>query len=70
VEILNPTTVVFFVAFLPQFISSGSGVPGWLQFLFLGVLVNVVFSLCDLVTILIAARVQPACWMRCVSMAR
>lgn len=58
VEILNPTTVIFYVAFLPQFISAGGDFPVWLQFLVLGVLVNVTFSLGDIVAILIATKVR------------
>lgn len=58
VEILNPTTVVFYVAFLPQFTTPAGDLPIWLQFLVLGVLVNLIFSLCDLLTILIAGKVK------------
>lgn len=58
VEILNPTTVVFYVAFLPQFIAPAGDLPVWLQFLVLGILVNVIFSLCDLFTILIAGKIK------------
>lgn len=42
-EILNPTTAVFYVAFLPQFIDPTGNLPVSLQFLVLGVLVNVIF---------------------------
>lgn len=58
VEILNPTTVVFYVAFLPQFIAPSGDVPVWAQFLVLGVLVNVIFSMCDLATVLIAWKIK------------
>lgn len=58
VEILNPTTVVFYVAFLPQFIAPSGDFPVWAQFLVLGVLVNLIFSLCDLATVLIAWKIK------------
>ena len=58
VEMLNPTTVVFYVAFLPQFIVPAGDLPVWLQFTILGVVVNLIFSLGDVVTILIAASVK------------
>lgn len=58
VEILNPTTVVFYVAFLPQFISPAGDLPVWLQFLVLGVLINLIFSLGDIFAILIAMKVK------------
>ena len=58
VEILNPTTVVFYVAFLPQFIIPAGALPVWLQFLVLGVLVNIIFSLCDLFAILFARQLR------------
>ena len=58
VEVLNPTTVVFYVAFLPQFVAPTGDLPVWLQFLVLGVLVNLIFSLCDILTILIAVRIK------------
>jgi len=58
IELLNPTTVVFYVAFLPQFIAPTGDLPVWLQFTILGVIVNLVFSLGDMVTILIAAKIK------------
>jgi threonine/homoserine/homoserine lactone efflux protein len=58
IEILNPTTVMFYVAFLPQFIAPTGDLPVWFQFLVLGVLVNLIFSLGDILTILIAMKVR------------
>jgi threonine/homoserine/homoserine lactone efflux protein len=49
VEILNPKTAVFFVAFLPQFVDSTAVFPVWLQFVLLGTIVNIIFSISDLV---------------------
>lgn len=57
-EVLNPTTAVFYVAFLPQFIAPAGDLPVWLQFLVLGVLVNIIFSLGDVFTILIAMKMR------------
>ena len=54
VEVLNPKTALFFMAFLPQFIDAGAGFPVWLQFLLLGTVVNLMFSLADIVCVLLA----------------
>lgn len=58
VEILNPTTVVFYVAFLPQFIVPDAGLPVWGQFLLLGVVVNLIFSLGDVLTIALTEKLK------------
>lgn len=58
VEILNPTTAVFYIAFLPQFIAPAGELPVWSQFLVLGVVVNLIFSLGDVFTIFIAAKMK------------
>jgi threonine/homoserine/homoserine lactone efflux protein len=58
VEVLNPTTAVFYVAMLPQFISVSASVPVWLQFVMLGLAVNVIFSLGDLLAILVAWKLR------------
>jgi len=44
VEVLNPKTAIFFLAFLPQFVEAGAGLPVWAQFLVLGTIVNLMFS--------------------------
>jgi threonine/homoserine/homoserine lactone efflux protein len=54
VEVLNPKTAIFFTAFLPQFVDAGGGLPVAAQFALLGVVVNLMFSLADVVTVLIA----------------
>lgn len=54
VEILNPKTAIFFVAFLPQFIDASAGLPVWLQFLMLGTIVNLMFSSADVVCVFLA----------------
>lgn len=55
VEILNPKTAVFFLAFLPQFVDPSASMPVWAQLLVLGTLVNLVFSSADVVVVLVAA---------------
>ncbi|MDP2118734.1 MAG: LysE family translocator [Hoeflea sp.] len=54
VEILNPKTAIFFMAFLPQFIDASASFPVWLQFVILGTIVNLMFSSADIVCVLLA----------------
>lgn len=56
VELLNPKTAIFFLAFLPQFVDATSA-PVWMQFLILGTITNVMFSAADLVAVFGASRV-------------
>ena len=58
VEILNPKVAIFFIAFLPQFVSPEAGLPIWLQFLILGTIVNFAFTSADIVTVLFASEVK------------
>nr|WP_170107093.1 LysE family translocator [Roseibium marinum] len=58
VEILNPKVAIFFIAFLPQFVSPDAGLPIWAQFLILGTFVNCAFTSADLVTVLFASEVK------------
>lgn len=72
VEVLNPKTALFFVAFLPQFVDPAAGLPVWIQFLVLGTIVNVIFSSADVVAILLASAIsarlrgsnRATAWMR------
>ncbi len=54
VEILNPKTAIFYLAFLPQFIDTSAPFPVWLQFIALGSIVNLTFSSADIVCVLLA----------------
>jgi len=54
VELLNPKTALFFLAFLPQFADPAAAWPIWLQMLALGTVVNLMFSSSDLVCIALA----------------
>lgn len=58
VEMLNPKTAMFYLAFLPQFIDPASALPVAAQFLILGAIVNVMFSAADLAAVLLAGMVM------------
>lgn len=58
VEVLNPKTAIFFMAFLPQFIDPAAGTAMWLQFAVLGTIVNLMFSAADLVCVLLASLIM------------
>ena len=57
VEILNPKTAIFYIAFLPQFTDPNAAFPVWLQLLVLGTIVNVMFSSADAICVVLAARI-------------
>jgi threonine/homoserine/homoserine lactone efflux protein len=54
VEVLNPKTAIFFVAFLPQFVDASAGFPLWVQFVILGAIVNLIFTLADVLSVVLA----------------
>lgn len=56
VEVLNPKTALFFLAFLPQFTDASAGLPVWAQILVLGSIVNLVFSATDVACVLLSER--------------
>ena len=57
VEVLNPKTAIFFLAFLPQFIDASAGFPVWIQFVLLGTIVNLMFSSADVICVMLAGAV-------------
>jgi threonine/homoserine/homoserine lactone efflux protein len=57
VEMLNPKSAMFFLAFLPQFTDPAASLPVWAQFLVLGSIVNLMFALGDVVAVLLAGGV-------------
>ncbi len=57
VELTNPKSAVFFIAFLPQFTSLDSGHTVWMQIVVLGAVANVIFSVAEIACVMFADRV-------------
>ena len=57
VEVLNPKTAMFFLAFLPQFTDPAASLPVWAQLVILGSIVNLMFAAADVVAVLLASSV-------------
>lgn len=56
VEMLNPKTALFFLAFLPHFASPEASSPVWVQIIILGAMANFAFSATDVICIVFSEK--------------